>query len=67
MMKSNDYVKFLTEQFVSYMDQPKDTRKTIRQERKESRPTMSTHLFGMVPMAFRQTIGQYKEKIKKSE
>lgn len=65
-MKSNDYVKYLTEQIVSYMDQPRSERKTVKQEKKELRGSVSTHLFGLVPLAFKQTIQQYKRK-KKSE
>ena len=33
-MKTNDYVKYMTQQFVQYMDQPKEERKTKRFKKK---------------------------------
>jgi hypothetical protein len=53
MSSSNDFVKFVTQQIVSYMDQPKEERREVRQRRKEERPPMSSHLFGMIPFAVR--------------
>lgn len=50
-MSFNDYVKFVTQQFVTYVDQPKDKRREIRLERKESRPPIQYRWFGMIPLA----------------
>lgn len=50
-MASNDYVKFVTQQIISYMDQPKEERRELKQKRKEERPPLSIHLFGMIPAA----------------
>lgn len=36
-MKTNDYVKYMTQQFVQYMDQPKEERKTKKIQKKEER------------------------------
>lgn len=47
----NDYVKFVTQQFVSYMDQPKEERKARKVEKKANRPPLQSHLFGMIPLA----------------
>ncbi|PYZ94326.1 YqzE family protein [Salipaludibacillus keqinensis] len=52
-MKTNDYVKFMTEQFVTYVDQPKEVKQAKREEKKEHRQPMSFRLFGMIPFALR--------------
>jgi hypothetical protein len=59
-MASNDYVKFVTQQIISYMDQPKEQRRELKQKKKEERPPLSTHLFGMVPTAISML---FKKKI----
>ena len=49
-MSLNDYVKFLTQQAVIRMYQPKEERKTKRLQRKADRQSFSTHAFGMIPL-----------------
>lgn len=51
-MSTNDYVKFITQQFVSYIDQPKEQRKETKLQRKSERAPLSSHWFGIVPLAF---------------
>ncbi|WP_026689289.1 YqzE family protein [Alteribacter aurantiacus] len=51
-MKTNDYVKFVTQQFVEYADQPKSERKKKRLEKKEARPPAINRWFGLIPLAF---------------
>ena len=34
-MKTNDYVKYITQTVVQYIDQPKDERKKLRQEKRD--------------------------------
>ncbi|WKB36939.1 YqzE family protein [Terrilactibacillus sp. S3-3] len=41
-MKSDDYVKFLTEQFVHFMETPRSERKTVRIEKKKTIPSAET-------------------------
>ncbi|WP_280768416.1 YqzE family protein [Salipaludibacillus daqingensis] len=48
-MKTNDYVKYMTEQFVSYVDQPKERRQERKEQKKNDKPPMSYRLFGMIP------------------
>ncbi|PTM59327.1 YqzE family protein [Desmospora activa] len=48
-MSSQDYIKFLVQEMVRYMDTPKQERKETRRQRKEQRPSWATHWFGMVP------------------
>lgn len=49
-MSLNDYVKFLTQQAVIRMDQPKEERRTKKNERKVGRQSFSTQAFGMIPL-----------------
>ncbi|KAB2334372.1 YqzE family protein [Bacillus mesophilum] len=51
-MKSNDYVKFMTETFVKYMDQPKDERKKYRQQKKVEKEPFLFRWFGVIPYVF---------------
>ncbi|WP_080845145.1 YqzE family protein [Cytobacillus gottheilii] len=51
-MKSNDYVKFMTETFVKYMDQPKDERKKYRQQKKIEKEPFLFRWFGVIPYVF---------------
>ncbi len=50
-MNTNEYVKFLTQQFVQYYDQPKEQRKKHRLERKENRTDFISEWFGVIPFA----------------
>lgn len=50
-MKTNDYVKYMTEQFVKYMDTPKQERKEMKEKRKESKPPSRIYQwFGILPL-----------------
>lgn len=48
-MKTNDYVKYMTETIVKYADQPKDERKRLRNEKKQSRASFWYRWFGILP------------------
>ncbi|XJZ26208.1 YqzE family protein [Bacillota bacterium Lsc_1132] len=48
-MKTNDYVKYMTQTVVRYMDQPKEARRKIWQERKETRASFWYRWFGILP------------------
>lgn len=50
-MKTNDYIKFLTQQFVRYMDVPKDQRKLKRENKKQLKEPFVSSWFGVVPFA----------------
>ncbi|MBA2873455.1 YqzE family protein [Thermaerobacillus caldiproteolyticus] len=52
-MSTNDYVKFVTQQFVTYMDQPKEERKKKRVQRKQEKPALLYRWFGMIPFSLR--------------
>ncbi|MCF6408444.1 YqzE family protein [Pseudalkalibacillus salsuginis] len=55
-MSTNDFVKFLTQQFVRYVDQPKKDRVEKKKERKEQKPPLSVKWFGLLPMAISMLI-----------
>ena len=38
-MKTNDYVKYLTQTVVKYIDQPKEERRKMKQAKKEAEAT----------------------------
>ncbi|WP_449536957.1 YqzE family protein [Ferdinandcohnia sp. Marseille-Q9671] len=50
-MSTNDYVKFVTQQFVKFIDQPKEVRKATKQQRKEELPPLTNRWFGILPLA----------------
>jgi hypothetical protein len=51
-MKTNDYVKYLTQTVVKYADQPKAERAKNRLERKEEKPSFMFKWFGILPYVF---------------
>jgi hypothetical protein len=50
-MSTNDYVKYVTQRIVSYMDSPKDQRKSLREEKKQNRTPFLNRWFGIIPFA----------------
>ncbi|RDW19187.1 YqzE family protein [Oceanobacillus arenosus] len=51
-MKSNEYVKFMTQQIVSYMELPAEERKKRKLEHKQ--PTLyANRWFGVLPFALK--------------
>lgn len=51
-MKSNDYIKYMTEQFVSYLDSPVEERKRRKTNQKSSKG-ISNKWFGVLPLALK--------------
>jgi hypothetical protein len=49
-MSLNDYVKFLTEQAVKRMDEPKEERLTRKEVRRAERQPLSSQAFGIIPL-----------------
>ncbi|MEH7224581.1 YqzE family protein [Bacillus sp. JJ1566] len=50
-MSTNDYVKFVTQQFVKFIDQPKEVRKATKQQRKDEQAPLTNRWFGIMPLA----------------
>lgn len=53
-MNTNDYVKYITQTVVKYIDQPKDERKKIREEKKNEKESFLFRWFGIIPYAILQ-------------
>lgn len=49
LMKTNDYVKYMTETFVKYIDQPKEERQRVRLAKKEMKSPFLYRWFGIIP------------------
>ncbi|PLR99921.1 YqzE family protein [Bacillus sp. T33-2] len=60
-MKTNDYVKYLTQTVVKYIDQPKDERTKSKLERKEMKSTFLNRWFGILPFVFMSMIKKRKQ------
>lgn len=54
-IKGNDYVKFMTQQVVTYMDLPKEERKQRRINHKAEKqyPVLGNKWFGVLPYAIK--------------
>jgi hypothetical protein len=50
-LSTNDYVKFVTQQIVTYIDQPKDKRKAKKKAKKNNKLSFQYRWFGMIPLA----------------
>ncbi|RKE71567.1 YqzE-like protein [Bacillus safensis] len=48
-LKTNDYVKYMTQEIIKYMNTPRDERKEHKQEKMETKPPFSQRLFGVLP------------------
>ncbi len=59
-MSNNEYVKFMTQRIVKYMDTPKDERKKTKEDQKKEEMTVSNKWFGVFPFAFRLLIQKRK-------
>ncbi len=52
----------MTQQFVQYMDQPKEERKTKKIQKKEERAPFANRWFGMIPLSFMLWYQKKKER-----
>ncbi|UKS23937.1 YqzE family protein [Paenibacillus sp. HWE-109] len=62
MAKSDELVKYITQQVVTYIDTPKDVRQQAKAINKEQREDWQTRWFGMLPLAARMMLEQVKPK-----
>ncbi|WP_010632183.1 YqzE family protein [Sporolactobacillus vineae] len=63
-MKSEDYVKYLTEQLVRYMETPREQRRRSRLESRAARPALRNQLFGQIPDAIENYIRRLSSIVK---
>lgn len=61
-MSSNDYVKYVTEQFVKYIDTSKEERINQRKKRKSDHEPVLTRMFGIIPLALMVMVNQRKKR-----
>lgn len=67
-MKTNDYVKYVTQTVVQYIDQPKDERRKLRQEKKDKRATFMYRWFGIIPYVLMLKLREKKaQKVREAE
>ncbi|OLO42877.1 YqzE family protein [Alkalihalophilus pseudofirmus] len=65
MSSFNDYVKFVTQQFVTYVDRPKEERLAMKKQKKESKQPLQYQMFGMIPLALSMIIKRNRKKREK--
>ncbi|MBU8908985.1 YqzE family protein [Desertibacillus haloalkaliphilus] len=63
-MSLNDYVKFLTEQFVTYVDRPKEEQRAKKEELKAMKLPFHYHWFGLLPLSISIFIKKFKSSKK---
>ncbi|MED4400913.1 YqzE family protein [Metabacillus fastidiosus] len=61
-MSTNDYVKYVTQQLVKYMDTPKEERKQKKEEKKKvDVQPYSNQWLGILPFAFKLMVNKKKK------
>lgn len=60
-LKTNDYVKYVTQQIVNYVDTPSEQRKKQKEERKENKLPFAYRWFGLIPFALGQVFNKKKK------
>ncbi|WP_438448662.1 YqzE family protein [Gorillibacterium sp. sgz5001074] len=60
MAKSDDLVKYITQQVVTYIDTPREVRRQMRQERRSKRreEPWSSRWFGLLPLSLKLIFGK---------
>lgn len=66
-MSSQDYIKYLVQQAVQYMDTPKDQRRERRRERRDNRLSWSQQWFGMVPFGIKMFAMDQRSRLEKKD
>lgn len=61
-MSGNDYVKFMTQEIVKYMDLPQEEKKKRKKERKHHKQPISNQMFGVLPVAMKFFFKRNKNK-----
>lgn len=60
-MSTNDYIKFVTEQVVKYMDTPIEERKQQKKQRKNEKTPLLMRWFGVIPYALSMSMKKKKK------
>ncbi|WP_342774158.1 YqzE family protein [Aquibacillus sediminis] len=59
-LSGNDYVKFMTQEIVRYMDTPQEERKKKKQEKQMEQHQLTSRWFGILPFAFKLLVKKNK-------
>ena len=52
-MSTNNYLKFITEEIVKYMNSPREERKERREADRQEGPVVASRWFGILPFSFK--------------
>ncbi len=63
-LKTNEYVKYVTQQIVTYVDTPTEKKKQTKQEKKDTRLPFMYRMFGLLPLALAVSIKKNEKKRK---
>lgn len=61
-IKSDELIKYITEQVVTYMETPAEIRKEQRKSLQSQKEAWSSKWFGMVPIAIQMWMGGWNSK-----
>ncbi|MCU9613855.1 YqzE family protein [Caldibacillus lycopersici] len=64
-MKTNEYVKFITQTVVEHFDKPKEERKQLKYEKKQLQEPRVYKYFGIMPYAVKEAFKMMKHKKRK--
>lgn len=64
-MKTNEYVKYVTQQIVTYVDTPSEQKKQNKLEKKDNRLPLMYRMFGLLPVALSVSVKKNKQKKKR--
>lgn len=65
MAKSEDLVKYITQQVVTYIDTPREVRRQLKQERRTRRreEPWGSRWFGMLPLSLKLAFGKKRSGV----
>lgn len=52
-MSGNDYLKYITEEVVAYLDMTREEKKESKEQRKSEKQKLSNQWFGILPMSLK--------------
>ncbi|PZE20917.1 YqzE family protein [Paenibacillus xerothermodurans] len=62
MAKGDELVKYVAEQFIDYIETPREVRKEAKASRKERRERWQYRWFGMLPVALRMWTDEVRKR-----
>ncbi|GIP33981.1 YqzE family protein [Paenibacillus sp. J2TS4] len=64
MVKTDEFVKYITQQLVTYIDTPRDVKRERRQLKKQARSMekWTERWFGLIPFSLQMYVDQHRRK-----